>query len=235
MADAEARERTLVEAAADEARAREAAEAEAEELRAQVAALKVEAQAARPDGFFGGGGGGGGGGGAAGGGANDEALLGRDLTPVEKAVLASARRVATEGTGENAPAHGFCFIVGDAAKLMEVDEDGDGVIGMIGKDRFNYVKMGLAHTVHDFDAVLFDIRTGALLGGNYRILNLAQGDRSGGTRHQAASAVSQAAGRCFVVKAGEDHCGCTKTPPSRTAILKVFDRCKMPADAPVCQ
>ena len=109
-------------------------------------------------------------------------------------MLASARRVATEGTGENAPAHGFCFIAGDAAKLMEVDDDGDGVIGMIGKDRFNYVKMGLAHTVHDFDAVLFDIRTGALLGGNYRILNLAQGDRSGGTRHQAASAVAQQAG-----------------------------------------
>ena len=32
--------------------------------------------------------------------ANNEALLGCDLTPVEKAVLASARRVATEGTGE---------------------------------------------------------------------------------------------------------------------------------------
>ena len=160
-------------------------------------------------------------------------------------MLASARRVATEGTGENAPAHGFCFIAGDAAKLMEVDDDGDGVIGMIGKDRFNYVKMGLAHTIHDFDAiqtlakedgaVLFDIRTGALLGGNYRINNIAKGDRSGGTRHQAASAVAQQAGRCFVIKAGEDHCGCTQTPPPRSATLKVFDRCKMPADAPVCQ
>ena len=150
-------------------------------------------------------------------------------------MLASARRVATEGTGENAPAHGFCFIAGDAAKLMEVDDDGDGVIGMIGKDRFNYVKMGLAHTVHDFDAVLFDIRTGALLGGNYRILNLAKGDLSGGTRHQAASAVAQQAGGCFGIKAGEDHCGCTQKPPPRSATLKVFDRCQMPADAPVCQ
>jgi hypothetical protein len=44
-------------ALAREAARAEAAEAEAEELRAQVAALKVEAQAARPDGFFGGGGG----------------------------------------------------------------------------------------------------------------------------------------------------------------------------------
>ena len=172
-----------------------------------------------------------------------EALLGRELTSVEKAVLASARRLATEGTGENAPAHGLCFVGGDAAKLMEIDEDGDGVTGTIGKPQFNYLKLGLEFTVKNFDAiqslakedgaVLFDIRTGALLGGNYRINNIAKGDQSGGTRHQAASAVAQQAGRCFVIKVGEDHCGCTKTPPSRAAMLKVFDRCKMPVDVPV--
>ena len=79
------------------------------------------------------------------------ALLGRELKPVEKAVLASARRLATEGTGENAPAHGLCFVAGDAAKLMEFDEDGDGVIGTIGKPQFNYLKLG-PNTVPDWQA-----------------------------------------------------------------------------------
>ena len=162
-----------------------------------------------------------------------EALLGRELTPVEKAVLASARRLATEGTGENAPVHGLCFVGGDAAKLMEIDEDGDGVIGTIGKPQFKYLKLGLKFTVSDFDAIQSLAKEDGAVLFDIQINNIAKGDQSGGTRHQAASAVAQQAGRCFVFKVGEDHCGCTKTPPSRAAMLKVFGRCKMPVDVPV--
>ena len=60
-----------------------------------------------------------GGGSGGGGGANDETLLGRDLTPVETAVLGTVRDLAKKGAGEKQALHGICFIVGDGAAVLK--------------------------------------------------------------------------------------------------------------------
>ena len=53
------------------------------------------------------------------GGANDEALLRRDLSPVEKAVMEKVRDLAINGAGEKQALHGICFIVGDGDEVMK--------------------------------------------------------------------------------------------------------------------
>ena len=60
-----------------------------------------------------------GGGSGGGGGANDETLLGRDLTPVEMAVLGTVRDLAKKGAGEKQALHGICFIVGDGEEVLK--------------------------------------------------------------------------------------------------------------------
>ena len=79
-----------------------------EVLRARAAALTIEAQAARPDGFFGS---------AAATAvavvakstrANDVALLGRALLDVEAAVMDKVRDLAIKGAGEKEALHGIC-------------------------------------------------------------------------------------------------------------------------------
>ena len=156
---------------------------------------------------------------------------------VETKMLAVARRLAAEGTGENTPAHGFCFIGGDGAKLMETDADGDGVVGKIGKPQFDYRHFdytldkpfdAIQALAKEDGAIVFDLHTGALLGGNYRVGNIVKGDdRGGGMRHQAASAIAQQAGGCFVIKVSEDSCGCQNTPLRPDAKLCVFNHCKI--------
>ena len=51
-------------------------------------------------------------------------------------------------------------------------------------------------------------------------------------RHEAASAIAQQAGGCFVVKVSEDDCGCAATP-IRGAKMLVFDKTKIGKPLPV--
>ena len=57
----------------------------------------------------------------------DESTLG----VVEQQMLAAGRFLMTVGGGEKTPLHGFTLIGGDGTKLMEKDEDGEGVIGEV--------------------------------------------------------------------------------------------------------
>ena len=57
-------------------------------------------------------------------------------------------------------------------------------------------------------AMVIDSQTLMLAAGNFFVTSIGMGDRSrGGGRSRMASAVSQQAGGCFVVKAGEKSCG----------------------------
>ena len=50
---------------------------------------------------------------------HDEALVGRKLTGVEKAVLAIVRDLAIKDAGEKQALHGICFIVGNGEELLK--------------------------------------------------------------------------------------------------------------------
>ena len=164
-----------------------------------------------------------------------------DLEPVQKDTVALARKLATEGGGEKTTLHGFTLIVGDRAKLMEMDDDGDGVIGVIKNPMFDVRDRGV--TVKSFkqvqplakeDGAIVIDNSGVVLGGNYGVGDVRKGDASGGgMRHQAASAVAQQAGGCFVVKVSEDACTCAGGPAIPGATLAVFNKCKMPKTLPV--
>ena len=75
-------------------------------------------------------------------------------------------------------------------------------------------------------------------GGDYLCASFGVSDTSlgdhtgGGMRHQAASAIAQQAGGCFVIKVSEDACGCADQP-IRGAMMDVFDRCKMAVKVPI--
>ena len=67
-------------------------------------------------------------------------------------------------------------------------------------------------------------------GGGGRSLQGARDLGSGGARHRAASAVSQAAGGCYVIKGSEDA---TRFPPPADAIFHVFCNEPKSAKAPI--
>ena len=65
--------------------------------------------------------------------------------------------------------------------------------------------------------------------GNFFVTSISKGDRhGGGGRHRMASAVSQQAGGCFVVKASEKSCGTAAKPPPAGATFDVFCNRKVP-------
>ena len=179
---------------------------------AAAAARQAKADAARSDGFFGGsGGGGGGGGGTAAGGANDKALLGPELTPVEKRTLQQMLKLARDGVGENTPAHGGLAIVGDVTKLFEKMPNGNPKFVKC-KDPDNFDWTSKRFGINDFKqfciagqqdgAMVINQSTGKLCGCNYAIQDLRYaGDVGGGTRHSAGSSMAEnpEAGKCFVI------------------------------------
>ena len=61
----------------------------------------------------------------------------------------------------------------------------------------------------------------------FNITSTALGDEAGGgMRHEAASAIAQQAGGCFVIKVSEDACGCADKPIP-DAMMDIFDGCKI--------
>ena len=183
-------------------------------------------------------------------------LIAQGLDDVQRAnatkALVQACRLAVEGTGEDQKCHGFCFVAGDTELLMatETGEDNEevGIVGAIGKGEYDYRRY--SHSLDTFDriqglatqdgAIVFDLRSGKLVGGNYRIHNVGRGETKKGLRHQAASAVARQGGGCFVVKASEDACGprVHKGPPRTVsnvpnASIDVFYGCKESVKVPV--
>ena len=161
--------------------------------------------------------------------------FGRELSPVEKAGLALARELAIKGAGEKQALHGLCLIIGDGAKVLKC--------GKIKKKSQNYSDSPKVSVLVD-NASEFSAGAagdGAIvinLGGDYLCASFGVDDTSlgdaegGGMRHQAASAIAQQAGGCFVIKVSEDACGCSGKP-IHDAMMDIFDRCKYAKKVPV--
>mmetsp|Transcript_14560 Transcript_14560/g.33721 ORF Transcript_14560/g.33721 Transcript_14560/m.33721 type:complete len:328 (-) Transcript_14560:115-1098(-) len=162
---------------------------------------------------------------------------------VRDAVLDAATQLAIIGSGEDKKCHGFTIIVGDSAELLSRDDKDDNcVYGEPSQDLFNYAARGQAKDIRtgpgfmqlqaaamQDGAIIVDGRTCMLTAANFMVTNIGKGDRDGGgARHRSASAVSQQAGGCYVVKASEDACGCTTTPPVPGAKFDVFCNEKLP-------
>ena len=77
--------------------------------------------------------------------------------------------------------------------------------------------------------MVIDSQTLMLAAANFFVTSIGKGDRhGGGGRHRMASAVSQQADGCFVVKASEKDCGTAANPPAATATFDVFCNRKVP-------
>ena len=129
------------------------------------------------------------------------------------------KKVVFDGTGEGQPAHGFVIIMALAKLLFEMKENGKPKLGKImNPDLYDYrdknfnLKDANAYATlcllaREDGAIVVDLLTGKILGGNYSIFDLseAQHDMSGGTRHRSASSLAQITGG-FVIVASEAEC-----------------------------
>ena len=151
-------------------------------------------------------------------------------------VLAKAYELAVTGTGENTACIGFTIVICDARVLLRRDKDGDGVYGEVSNDDYDFTQfMANGHAIWTtegfkqlqasatqdgmiiIDAVEYP---GVIAAANFMATSIALGDRiGGGARHRAASAISQAAGGCYVIKGSEDA---TRLPPPPNAAFHVF-------------
>ena len=85
-------------------------------------------------------------------------------------------------------------------------------------------------------AMVIDSQTLMLAAANFFVTSIGKGDRKGGGgRHRMASAVSQQARGCFVVKASEGSCGTAANPPAAKATFDVFCNRKIPEKVLIMQ
>ena len=117
--------------------------------------------------------------------------------------------------------------------------------GESAQDDFNYAAKGQLKDVRTPEgfaqvkaggeqdgAMVIDSQTLMLAAANFFVTSIGKGDRhGGGGRHRMASAVSQQAGGCFVVKASEKDCGTAANPPAPNATFDVFCNRKIPEKA----
>ena len=129
------------------------------------------------------------------------------------------RKLVRDGTGEGQPAHGFVIIMALAKLLFEMKANGQPKLGYImNPDLYDYRNKNfnlndanayatLVNLAREDGAIVVDLPTGKILGGNYSIFDLseAQHDMSGGTRHRSASSLAQITGG-FVIVASEAEC-----------------------------
>ena len=162
-------------------------------------------------------------------------------------MLGKAYDLAVTGTGESTPCIGFTIVICDARALLRRDKDGDGVYGEVSNDDYDFTKVmaqrkpiwidegfkqlqlvALRDGMIIIDAVQYP---GVIAAANFMATSIALGDRiGGGARHRAASAISQAAGGCYVIKGSEDA---TRFPPPADAIFHVFCNEPKSAKAPI--
>ena len=154
--------------------------------------------------------------------------MGRELDPVETAAVTLAHELAVKGAGEKQALHGLCLIVGDGPEVLKC--------GKIKKKSQNFTERRTVSVLEDKhtefsagaagDGAIVIDRNGEYLCASFGIGDVALGDETGGgMRHQAASAIAQQAGGCFVIKVSEDACGCKGTRID-DATMDVFDRRK---------
>ena len=129
------------------------------------------------------------------------------------------KKVVFDGTGEGQPAHGFVIIMALAKLLFEMKPNGKPKLGKImNPDLYDYRDKNfnlndanayatLCLLAREDGAIVIDLPTGQILGGNYSIVDLseAQHDMKGGTRHRSASSLAQITGG-FVIVASEAEC-----------------------------
>ena len=129
------------------------------------------------------------------------------------------RKLVRDGTGEGQPAHGFVIIMALAKVLFEMKANGQPKLGYImNPDLYDYRNKNfnlndanayatLVNLAREDGAIVIDLPTGQILGGNYSIVDLseAQHDMKGGTRHRSASSCAQITGG-FVIVASEAEC-----------------------------
>ena len=135
------------------------------------------------------------------------------------AVFKLAKKLVRDGTGEGQPAHGFVIIMAHAAAIFAMKENGKPKLGKIMNPAL-YDYRDKNFNLNDADAyatlcllacadgaIVVDLPTGQILGGNYSIVDLseAQHDMKGGTRHRSASSFAQITGG-FVIVASEAEC-----------------------------
>ena len=155
-------------------------------------------------------------------------------------VLGKAYELAVTGTGESTPCIGFTIVICDARVLLRKDAEGDGMYGEVSNDDYDFTAVmaqrkpiwtdegfkqlqlaALRDGMILIDAVQYP---GVIAAANFMATSIALGDRiGGGARHRAASAISQAAGGCYVIKGSEDA---TRLPPPPNAAFHVF--CNQP-------
>ena len=189
-----------------------------------------------------GGGGGGGGGGvpalAASALAGSAWMTEMALHPTERETAVVAQKIATQGVGEKTAAHGITLVVGDAKELLRMEDDGDPVYGAISDTMFDLRDKG--KTLDDFKplqalskedgAIVVDRDSRAVVCGNYFVGNLLKGERGkGGARHQAASAMAQQAGGCFVIKVTLPFRSCRRARSVPSCFLFSLLRCSRAA------
>ena len=130
-----------------------------------------------------------------------------------------AKKGVKDGIGEGQPAHGFVIIMAHAAAIFAMKANGKPKLGKIMNPAlYDYRSKNL--NLNDADAyatlcllacadgaIVVDLPTGQILGGNYSIVDLseAQHDMKGGTRHRSASSFAQITGG-FVIVASEAEC-----------------------------
>ena len=130
-----------------------------------------------------------------------------------------AKKGVRDGIGEGQPAHGFVIIMALAKLLFEMKANGQPKLGYImNPDLYDYRNKNfnlndanayatLVNLAREDGAIVVDLPTGQILGGNYSIVDLseAQHDMKGGTRHRSASSCAQITGG-FVIVASEAEC-----------------------------
>ena len=164
-------------------------------------------------------------------------ILGRELSQVELSAVDLARFLAIKGAGEKQALHGLCLINGDGKAILKC--------GKIKKKSQNFSARPKVTVLEDNagefsagaagdGAIVIDRESGDYLCASFGVSDTTLGDEmGGGMRHEAASAIAQQAGGCFVIKVSEDACGCSDKPIPN-AMMDVFDyNCKMAKKVPI--
>ena len=162
--------------------------------------------------------------------------MGRELHPVEIAAVSLARDLAIKGAGEKQALHGLCLIIGNGTEVLKR--------GKIKKKSQNFSERLKVSVLEDDasefsagaagdGAIVIDRDSGDYLCASFGVSDTSLGDeKSGGMRHEAASAIAQQAGGCFVIKVSEDSCG-SSALQIPNATMDIFDQCKMAKKVPV--
>ena len=137
--------------------------------------------------------------------------------------------------------HGLCLIIGNGEEILKCGKPKKKSQNYSKSPKVSVLEGDAAAFADEFrlgaagdGAIVIDRDSGYYLCASFGISDTSLGDETGGgMRHQAASAIAQQAGGCFVIKVSEDACGCADKP-IHGAMMDVFDyNCKMAKKVPI--